>query len=54
MFADAVDLGFKAPDNLEDWSIFDYYRAMTPWTDSSLEKEVKECTMMIEKKRVRK
>ncbi len=54
LFADAVDLGFKAPDNLEDWSIFDYYRAMTPWTDSSLEKEVKECTMMIEKKRVRK
>lgn len=50
LYDDAIKLGFEVPNNLEEWSKFDYYRSMTPWTDESLEKDVRECTSMIEKK----
>lgn len=54
LYDDALKLGFEAPTNLEEWSKFDYYRSMTPWTDESLEKEVRECTSMIEKKLIKR
>jgi len=53
LYGDALELGFETPKNLEEWSKFDYYRSMTPWTDESLEKDVRECTSMIEKKLVK-
>lgn len=43
----AIELGFKPPQKLEDWSDFNYYKAMTPWTNSLLEKKVAEYTKMI-------
>lgn len=54
LYDDAIKLGFQEPKNLEEWSKFDYYRSMTPWTDESLEKDVRECTSMIEKKLIMK
>ena len=50
LFEDALDLGFKVPNTLEGWASFDYYKAMTPWTDIDLEQKVKEYTKMIEKR----
>lgn len=52
LFKQAVDLGFKYPARLEDWSSFNYYKAMTPWTDSRLEERLVEHTKMIEKNEV--
>ncbi|MEE3343672.1 MAG: radical SAM protein [Bacilli bacterium] len=54
LYDQSLELGFKAPDSLEGWSKFDYYKSMTPWTSKDLERKVKECTVMIEKKKVRK
>lgn len=49
LYEDAVSLGFIPPKELRGWSDFDYYKALTPWTDKSLEKRVAEFTSMIPK-----
>lgn len=49
LYNEAVALGFVPPQNLKEWSNFDYYKAFTPWTDKSLEKKVSDFTLMIPK-----
>jgi radical SAM superfamily enzyme YgiQ (UPF0313 family) len=49
LYQDAIKHGFVPPDNLEDWSDFDYYKVRTPWTDESLEHKVADYTAMITK-----
>lgn len=49
LYDQAIKLGFKAPKKLADWSNFNYYKSMTPWTDLSLEKRVAEYTRMVDK-----
>lgn len=50
LYYDACKEGFIPPQKLEDWSSFDYYKALTPWVDKSLEDKVKSFTMMIKKR----
>lgn len=45
----AIELGFEPPQKLADWSEFNYYKAMTPWTDEHLEKCAIKYTKMIDK-----
>lgn len=45
----AIELGFIPPQKLENWSNFNYYKAITPWTNSALEKRASEFTKMIDK-----
>ncbi len=47
----AIELGFAPPNKLEDWSNFNYYKAMTPWTDDKLEQKIAAFTKMIDKNR---
>jgi len=49
LYDEALSLGFSHPQELGDWSDFDYYKAQTPWTNTSLEDRVKEFTLMIPK-----
>lgn len=49
LYNEAIERGFVPPDRLEDWSGFDYYKAMTPWTDENLEKRLHEFTSLIPK-----
>lgn len=49
LYLTALELGFRPPQSLEEWSKFDYYKIQTPWTDVSLEKKVKEFTHMTAK-----
>lgn len=49
LYDESIKRGFVAPSKLEDWSEFDYYKAMTPWTDRRLEKHLEEFTLMIPK-----
>jgi radical SAM superfamily enzyme YgiQ (UPF0313 family) len=49
LYDDAIRYGFVPPSNLEDWSDFDYYKAVTPWTNKSLEQRVLDFTQIIEK-----
>lgn len=51
LFEQAVSLGHKPPTRLEDWSDYNYYKAMTPWTDSTLETQLSAYTRMIDKKK---
>lgn len=48
----AIELGFDPPKKLADWSDFNYYKAMTPWTDEHLEKRVIEYTKMVDKNKL--
>ncbi len=50
LYDEALKRGFCEPKNLEEWSDFDYYKAMVPWTNKKLEFEVKHFTEMIEKR----
>lgn len=45
----AIELGFRPPSDLKSWSYFNYYKAMTPWTDENLERRAAEFTRMIDK-----
>ena len=49
LYEEAVSLGFVPPKELGGWSDFDYYKALTPWTDKLLEKRVADFTSMIPK-----
>ena len=49
LFAEAVSLGHKPPDDLESWSDYNYYKSMTPWTNHSLEERLQTFTRMIDK-----
>ena len=49
LYAQAVSLGYVPPSELEGWSDHNYYKSMTPWTDSSLEKKLQDFTRMIDK-----
>ena len=50
LFEQAVSLGHKPPERLEDWSDYNYYKAMTSWTDTALEAQLATYTRMIDKK----
>lgn len=49
LFEQAIALGHKPPDQLEGWSDYNYYKAMTPWTDAALENDLAAYTRMIDK-----
>ncbi len=49
LFKEVIRLGYKPPKKLADWSSYNYYKAMTPWTDESLEEKLKWYTKMIPK-----
>lgn len=49
LYNSAIELGFEPPKKLADWSEFNYYKSMTPWTDEHLEKRVLEFTKMVDK-----
>lgn len=49
LYNEAISLGFMAPQELAHWSDFDYYKALTPWTDKILEQRVSDFTSMIPK-----
>ncbi len=49
MYETAIQKGFKPPHDLIEWSQFDYYKSMTPWTDETLERKVRQFTQMIPK-----
>lgn len=49
LYRRAIELGFCPPCDLKSWSHFNYYKAMTPWTDDTLERRVAEFTKMIDK-----
>jgi radical SAM superfamily enzyme YgiQ (UPF0313 family) len=49
LYNEALKQGFKPPSDLAGWSNFDYYKASTPWVDSTLEQRVEEFTSMIPK-----
>lgn len=42
MYDDAVADGFKEPQNLEEWSRFDYYNMHTPWLTAEDEEFIQE------------
>jgi radical SAM superfamily enzyme YgiQ (UPF0313 family) len=49
LYVEALRCGFEAPNNLEDWAKFSYYKKITPWVTSELEKRAKEHTLLIDK-----
>lgn len=49
LFEQAIALGHRPPKQLEGWSDYNYYKAMTPWTDATLEKDLVAYTRMIDK-----
>ena len=49
LYDKTLSMNFIPPDNLEDWSSFDYYKSNTPWTDVTLEQRVKNFTLQIPK-----
>lgn len=49
LYEEALALGFIPPKELDGWSDFDYYKALTPWTDKLLERRVADFTLMIPK-----
>lgn len=49
LFEQAIALGYKPPNCLEEWSRYNYYKAMTPWTDTTLETKLATYTRMIDK-----
>ena len=49
LFKEAIRLGYRPPKKLADWSSYNYYKAMTPWTDESLEDKLNRYTKMIPK-----
>ncbi len=53
LFKQSVALGHKPPERLEDWSDYNYYKSMTPWTDVRLEEKIAEYTYMIDKNKRR-
>lgn len=53
LFAESVSLGFRPPNDLEGWSDYNYYKSMTPWTNRSLEKQLRTFTRMIDKNKRR-
>ena len=42
-------MGFVPPKYLIGWSDFDYYKAITPWTNKVLEQRVADFTSMTPK-----
>ena len=46
LYKEAINLGFKEPETLNDWSVYDYYNIETPWIDEKYEKEVHEFNNM--------
>ncbi len=53
LYSEALSLGYRPPSDLEGWSDHNYYKSMTPWTDASLEKKLREFTRMIDKNKRR-
>ncbi len=53
LFDDALSKGFIPPKSLEEWSDYNYYKAMTPWVNPELEDELSFYTRMIDKKEVK-
>lgn len=51
LFEKSVEMGHTAPNRLEDWSGYNYYKAMTPWTSKAMEEEAARYTRMIDKNR---
>lgn len=51
LYQSALDLGFDVPQRLEDWSSFNYYKAITPWTTKELEERVNNYKYLINKKK---
>jgi len=51
LYKEAISSGFIPPAKLEDWSSFNYYKAMTPWTSLELEKRVHKFSSLINKKK---
>ena len=49
LYEEALALGFVPPKDLSGWSDFDYYKALTPWTNKALEQRVADFTSMISK-----
>ena len=47
LFATAVAYGFKPPRSLAEWSKYDYYEALTPWTNDTTVKKAREHTRMV-------
>ncbi|MFD7614383.1 B12-binding domain-containing radical SAM protein [Streptomyces sp. NPDC059828] len=46
LWEEALDHGFTAPASLEEWSSFDYYTSLTPWTDEATVARAREQTRM--------
>lgn len=36
LYKEALRLGFRPPSTLENWSHYDYYTSLTPWTDEGM------------------
>lgn len=49
LYDKTLSMNFTPPNNLEEWSSFDYYKSNTPWTDITLEQRVKDFTLQIPK-----
>lgn len=49
LYDETLRMNFVPPDNLEEWSSFDYYKSNTPWTDATLEQRVNNFTLQIPK-----
>lgn len=47
LFTTALQHGFKPPNSLEDWSRYDYYEALTPWTNDATVQRAREHTRMV-------
>ena len=49
LYEEALAMGFVPPKDLIGWSDFDYYKAITPWTNKVLEQRVADFTSMTPK-----
>jgi radical SAM superfamily enzyme YgiQ (UPF0313 family) len=47
LYATAIEHGFNPPRMLEAWSRYDYYTALTPWTNDNTVKRAREHTRMV-------
>jgi len=47
LFTTAIEYGFTPPHTLEGWSTYDYYDALTPWTNQTTVKKAREHTRMV-------
>ncbi len=47
LYAKALAHGFRPPSSLADWSTYDYYQALTPWTNDETVRRAREHTRMV-------